>query len=440
MRCFIIRLRSAKEPEFRGSSSRPTPTSSLQDDKSSILELKNTLNMPPHHGLTHLKEYDIKDSNVELIGTEIDHRVKYASAESEPAWNDGSIGQIAGLYIWRIEDFQVIQWPKERYGQFYNGDSYIILHSYKVGNDTHKQKLEHDIFFWLGSKTSQDEAGTAAYKTVELDEFLRGAATQHREVELRPSEEFLALFPQIRILSGGKASGFTHVDTDVKPEEITTLLRIFKHPSSARGGSTFVYEVEPTWQSLDDNDVFVLDKGKKIWVWQGRDCSPMEKAKSAQVVNDMTLAKHVDVEVLAQTDSRSKIIVSLLGGQDISQTRFQSPRPVTSSEVKNERHQKLFRLSDAAGDLSFDLVKNGEPIQRSDLDTRDVFLIDTGRAVWLWRGLEASAGERAMWMKVAQTYFRQLQEKEGNDSAAVTPLASVVEGNESRAFFKALEV
>lgn len=41
--------------------------------------------MVPHHGLTHLKEYDIKDRNVELIGTEIDHKVNYNSEATEPA-------------------------------------------------------------------------------------------------------------------------------------------------------------------------------------------------------------------------------------------------------------------------------------------------------------------------------------------------------------------
>ena len=49
-------------------------------------------NMPPHEGLTHLKEYNIEDSNVELIGPDIDHKVKNASAETEPAWNDGKGG------------------------------------------------------------------------------------------------------------------------------------------------------------------------------------------------------------------------------------------------------------------------------------------------------------------------------------------------------------
>ncbi len=134
--------------------------------------------MAPHEGLVHLKEYDIKDSNVELIGTEIDHKVKYNSAVTEPAWNNGRVGLEPGLFIWRIEDFQVVSVPKDRYGQFYDGDSYIVLHTFRVGSKEDPDKLGHDIFFWLGSKTSQDEAGTAAYKTVELDEFLRGKATQ----------------------------------------------------------------------------------------------------------------------------------------------------------------------------------------------------------------------------------------------------------------------
>jgi gelsolin len=70
-----------------------------------------------------------------------------------------------------------VVWPKEKAGQFFDGDSYIALHSFKVGEKERKEKLIYDIFFWLGSKTSQDEAGTAAYKTVELDEFLKVVAT-----------------------------------------------------------------------------------------------------------------------------------------------------------------------------------------------------------------------------------------------------------------------
>jgi gelsolin len=131
----------------------------------------------------------------------------------------------------------------------------------KFGEKEEKAKLVYEIFFWLGSKMTQDEAGTASYKTAELDEFLRGVATQHREIQQQPSEEFLALFPRLKILSGGVSSGFTHVDTDAKPKEITTLLRVFKY---GQGHSIVVHEVGPTRQSLNESGAFILDKGNKI--------------------------------------------------------------------------------------------------------------------------------------------------------------------------------
>ncbi|KFH45728.1 Severin-like protein [Hapsidospora chrysogenum ATCC 11550] len=397
--------------------------------------------MPPNVGLVHPKEYDIKDSNVELIGSDIDHRVKYTSASAEPAWNDGRVGREAGLRVWRIEQFQVVAWPAERHGQFYDGDSYIVLHSYQVGQGGNS-KLGHDIFFWLGAHTTQDEAGTAAYKTVELDEFLRGAAAQHREVQRAPSDEFLALFPTLSIRSGGVRSGFRHVEEPTK-EEITTLLRVFTNPAGGRG--VVVYEVEPTWRSLDDGDVFVLDKGDKIWVWQGKDCSPMEKAKAAQVVHDMTLAKHIDVEVLAQAEARSRRVVEMLGGDDETPREgFRQCRPLTSSHDRpppssGVKTKRLFRLSDASGQLQFDLVKDGPGVSKGDLDPNDVFLLDdAGQAVWVWEGQGASHAERSRWLQVARRYINWLQSTQ--DDAYLVPLAKVNDGYESKAFLKAIQV
>jgi gelsolin len=401
--------------------------------------------MPPHEGLTHLKEYDIKDSNVKLIGSDIDHRVKYNSAAKEPAWNDGKVGVVAGVYVWRVEDFSVVAWPKEKFGQFHSGDSYIVLHSYKVGRKD-EENLGHDVFFWLGKYTTQDEAGTAAYKTVELDEFLQGHATQHREIQQQPSNEFVALFPRLSILSGGVNSGFRHVDKDAEPKTTLTLLRIFKYPAAGRTDSIMVIEVEPSWESLDEGDVFVLDRGDKILVWQGKKCSPMEKAKAAQVVHDLREAKHVDVEVLSQVESRSKIMVDLLGGKDLENPTFQAPRPVAPSERADSKGAsqsapKLFSLSDASGTMSFDLVKKGGQIKREDLDSDDIFLLDSGNAIWIWQGSNASEGEKARWTKVAQSYARQLEDSSESDGDAyLTPISKVVDGHESPAFLKLLTV
>ncbi|KAF2972047.1 hypothetical protein GQX73_g1600 [Xylaria multiplex] len=390
--------------------------------------------MPPHEGLVHLKVDDWRDSNVEFIGSEIDHKVKYNSATTEPAWQ--GVGEAPMLYIWRIEEFEVVAWPKHQYGDFHEGDSYIILHSYKVGSKDGEEKLGHDIFFWLGSKSTQDEAGTAAYKTVELDEYLHGAATQHRELQKEPSDDFVALFSRIRILSGGVRSGFTHVETEEEPSKTLMLLRVFKHPSAKRADSIMVCEVEPTWQSLDEDDVFVLEGNDKIWVWQGKNCSPMEKAKAAQVVHDMTIAKHVDVEVLSQPESRSRIVVNLLGGED-AEGPFKAARPIISRE--SQRPRKLWRLSNASGTLEFDIVKEGHGMTKSDLDSNDVFLLDTGNRIWIWQGSGASREEKAMWIKVAEAYVRHVGDAAENEDTRLSPIAKVVDGNESPAFVRALE-
>ncbi|KAF2787272.1 gelsolin repeat-containing protein [Melanomma pulvis-pyrius CBS 109.77] len=403
--------------------------------------------MPPHDGLVHPKEYDWRDSNVSLINSDLDHRVKYQSAATEPAWNDGVIGTSPGLFIWRIEDFEVVPWPKEKHGSFHEGDSYIILHSEKAKSKTEgdgggdseaeKDKLVHEIYFWLGLHTSQDEAGTAAYKTVELDEFLRGSATQHRELQTSPSDAFARLFPRLKILRGGVKSGFAHVEVNEEQPHVDTLLRVFKHPSPAAGrDAVLVHEVEPTWRSLDEEDVFVLDRGDKIWVWQGRKCAPMEKMRAAQVVNDLTLAKHVDVEVLAQAESRSKVVVDYLGGGDIDvlSTTFTCARPVVARDAgAAQREKMLWKLSDAGGELTFELVKKGRGIGREDLDDDDVFLLDSGRGIWVWEGKGASRAEKAMWLRVTQMYVKQ------HEDAASLDVAKVVQGCEGRGFWAAVE-
>lgn len=74
------------------------------------------------------------------------------------------MGQTPEVRVWRIEKFQVKPWPKERYGQFHKGDSYIVMNTYKKGTS---DALNHDIHIWIGAESSQDEYGTAAYKMVE---------------------------------------------------------------------------------------------------------------------------------------------------------------------------------------------------------------------------------------------------------------------------------
>jgi gelsolin len=69
----------------------------------------------------------------------------------------------------------------------------------------------------------QDEAGTAAIKTVELDAALGGRAVQYREVQGNETEKFLSYFkPCIIPEEGGVASGFRHAEVNQR-EHVTRL-------------------------------------------------------------------------------------------------------------------------------------------------------------------------------------------------------------------------
>ena len=132
---------------------------------------------------------NLEESNINGIGSEADAAQRLAAAKTEEDWIGA--GEKAGVQVWRVENsrypdgtpnFGVNPWPLDHYGQFFAGDSFIVLHT-KENKET--GKLSWDCFFWIGKESSQDEYAVAAYKAVELDDLLGGYPTQHREVQER---------------------------------------------------------------------------------------------------------------------------------------------------------------------------------------------------------------------------------------------------------------
>lgn len=148
------------------------------------------------------------NSNIALFGTELERKVKETSAQSEKAWHEVVHGD--SLLIWRIEKFRVVAWPRDLYGSFHVGDSYIVLK--RVGDH---EPYAYNLHFWLGGESTVDERGAAAYKTVELDTFLSGVPVQYRELQNSESALFRSYFENgIYYLAGGVETGFRHVDPD----------------------------------------------------------------------------------------------------------------------------------------------------------------------------------------------------------------------------------
>ncbi|KAL5509687.1 hypothetical protein EMCRGX_G005093 [Ephydatia muelleri] len=334
-------------------------------------------------GLVKAKKYDWKDSNIALIGSDSDRKVKKESAQTEPAWKGA--GEKVGLQIWRIVKFKVTHWPKDEYGTFFNGDSYIILNTYKKPET---EGLLYDVHFWIGQSSSQDEYGTAAYKT--LDD----KPIQHREVMGYESDLFQTYFKSISILEGGADSGFRHV----KPTEYKPRLLHFhgdKH-------GVKVVEKPLNKHCLDSSDVFILDMGLKLYQWNGKTGNKDERYKAAEYIQGIKQGRDgkPSVDVLDE-DSTEKTHIFYTSLSD---------DPLETEEVIQVVHNSsdftpcMFRLSDETGKLT--LAKLDGPISKSKLDEKDVFIVDTGKQVFIWIGKETSADENKNAMAYAHNYLK----------------------------------
>jgi len=340
---------------------------------------------PPH--------YTLELSNLALFGTDVEHKIKAASAAHEHAWDHA--GKTPGIQIWRINKFKLEVVPENTYGTFYSGDSYILLHTYgQPGN------LNWDIHFWLGGTTSQDEAGTAAYKTVELDNFLGEKPVQHREVQGFESQQFIAYFADkggIRLLDGGHESGFHHVG----PTEYRPRLLWVKGKKHVR-----VHEVPLRWDSLNHGDVFIVDSGLKVFVWQGNGAGVTEKISAIKIA-DSIVSERRDARKIVVGDDPS----------DSDYTEFATHFPAGSGSVKPASEggsddvvastYVLFRISDReTGTLTYtEVAKSDGTFSRSLLKSEDAYVLDLGMQVYVWIGKGADDNEKKQALHTATDYI-----------------------------------
>ncbi|KAJ3565280.1 hypothetical protein NP233_g7731 [Leucocoprinus birnbaumii] len=378
--------------------------------------------------LTKPTQYDIEDSNIALLGSDLEKKVREHAGDKEAAWEYA--GASAGLQIWRIEQFHVVEWPKDRNGSFYDGDSYIILHTYKrTPDDT---SFSYDLHFWLGQQTTQDEAGTAAYKTVELDDHLHGKPVQYREVQGYESSQFLSYFSRFVCLRGGIATGFHHV-TDPPPLDVRKLYRVTLSRHSRVHSNLVVREVPAEAASLIEGDVYVLDLGTRVLQLNTKQSAGQERFKAAEFVRDLADGRKGECEVVVYDEggSGATLFLTELGADGLLPTSVEDTTAVVQPA--------LYRLSDETGSITFTPVVVG----KESLSTDDAFLLDNSQdpvhpAVYLWLGKNASLNERRLSLQYAQSYLHDKKKETGRSRVSI-PIIKQEEGSEVVEFIKRLD-
>ncbi|XP_062229452.1 villin-3-like isoform X1 [Phragmites australis] len=304
-------------------------------------------------------------------------------------------GQKDGLEIWRIEKLQAVPVPKESYGKFFTGDSYIIMKTTALKNGS----FRHDIHYWLGKDTSQDEAGTAAIKTVELDAALGGRAVQYREVQGNETEKFLSYFkPCIIPEEGGVASGFRHAEVNEREHVIRLFVCRGKH-------TVHVKEVPFTRSSLNHDDIFILDTKSKIFQFNGSNSSIQERAKALEVVQYLKDTNHDGKCEVAAVDD-GKLMADADAGEFWGFFGGFAPLPrKTFSELNGK--DSAFTLKLLCVNKGQTMPIDCEILTRELLDSTKCYLLDCGSEIYVWMGRETTLEERKRAGSVAEELLHE---------------------------------
>eukprot|EP00472_Partenskyella_glossopodia_P001872 CAMPEP_0197517614 /NCGR_PEP_ID=MMETSP1318-20131121/2629_1 /TAXON_ID=552666 /ORGANISM="Partenskyella glossopodia, Strain RCC365" /LENGTH=394 /DNA_ID=CAMNT_0043067319 /DNA_START=66 /DNA_END=1247 /DNA_ORIENTATION=- len=375
------------------------------------------------------KQPNWHDTNMALFGSDLEKKIKAAAALDEPAWKKA--GREVGMKIWRIEKFHVVKWSDRKKGRFHVGDSYIVLNTYKKFKD--RNVLAWDIHFWIGSESTADEYGTAAYKTVELDHLLDDKAHQHRETQGNESELFRSYFKgsqRLRYLSGGIETGFRHVETD---EEKKAHAQVHLYRIKGLRNHISLKQVPLKLSSLNDGDVYVLDAGGDVWQWNGINSNAYEKRQAGEFLRDLKKTRqgnaqtHIIDQKAPGAVSDDRAFWALLPGRG----KIKSAERGGSDAREHEFIPQLWRLQEASfGRLKLVMVTEQKSIERARLITKDVFILDTGFHVHVWIGKKASHKEKRSGMRYGEYYLA----KHAKGRSATLPITMVKEGTKRRDF------
>lgn len=310
-----------------------------------------------------------------------------------------AVTKAPGLIIWRIEKMDLVLVPPKAHGNFFEGDCYLLLYTKKSGNS-----LLYDIHYWIGNDSSQDEQGSAAIYTIQLDDYLGGGPVQHREVQGYESESFKGYFKQgIIYKKGGVASGMKHVDTNTY--DVKRLL----HVKGKR--NVTATEVELNWNSFNLGDVFLLDLGRVIVQWNGPDSNKAERMKGmllAKDIRDRERGGRMEIGVIEGDNEQAssellKLLYNSLGD------RTQTIGPGTADEIADQTQKAnimLYHVSDASGQMEVTEIAK-RPLVQDMLNHQDCYILDQGGIkIYVWKGKGATKAEKQTAMSKALEFIK----------------------------------
>lgn len=346
------------------------------------------------HGASHSRlirstsDEEMYDSDAEVAAAKIKKVVKSGSARGfMPDKGDGH------AVVYRVEDMELVEVGDSsepdrsdengaKYGQFYQGDSYVIKYEY----DSAGGSSGYVLYFWLGRDSTIDEKAAAAMQVVALDNELGGAAVQIRVPQGEETKHFLKIFKGRLITHlGGHGSGFKSLNQ--KDSYDTDGVRLFKIEGSEKEDDMRAEQVLEESSSLTHDDAFLLETPDQIYAWIGKDSSEDEKDALGDFATNLFGDREVET---LQEGEETEEFWNALGGPAEEVKESSTTRQKMRLRVGREPHLVQINV-DFRNQVKLQEIGG---YTQEDLDDDEAFLMDSGEEIYAWLGNQATKRER----------------------------------------------
>ncbi len=307
--------------------------------------------------------------------------------------------------IWRVEGFEKAPYPTELFGQFFSGDSYVIMTSYKTSN-----RDNYLVYFWQGRDSSINEKGASALLTVDVSAEFEGAP-QIRVTQQHETRHFMALFKNHIVIHNGKyvnyANRMKQSAVRMFDVRLASECRDMKN-SSLRSIET--YDVGK--EQLNSNHVALILARKSATVWKGKFSHATELDAATNLARKLlhngstsgsnrgSTPSSTAVKVVDQGEETDEFF-KMLNINAVDRISFKKQSKATMEEQSARQLKRLYVFNGSTGAVVVDRVFN---MAQEDLDNSHVLMLDVDTEIYVWVGTQSMTFVQKMAMEVALKY------------------------------------
>lgn len=343
---------------------------------------------------------------IDIINEDIKNLISYDFSKTEPEFDSISPNQPT-LMIWRIEKLKLKKWPKESFGTFYDGDSFLILNIKSID--------EKNAHVWTGKNSSKDEISYVSYKVLQLDQKLDNNLEIFYESQGNESTLFKSYFDYFTVVKGGVEA---NLELFKKKAYKSRLFHVH-----GEGANLQSREIPINKKNLDSGDTYLLDTGLKVYTWIGTKSTGFEKFHIGCLAKKISEMRENKVSILSIEENGNQEI-DLKNKKEFDEVMEKYKEEMTIEKKENifNGPKKMMKLSDEKGKFELSDV----PYSKDSLSSKDSFLIDRGDALIIWIGKDASKNEK----RYARLYANKYISKENRTKGL--PIYVTVEGKKNK--------